>query len=101
MRGPLSSSGGPVGMMVLAPLAAFLISHYSWRTAFLTMGIIFGLTMAGVALWMTKDPGSIGLSPDGDDCQADLEHHVSSSSTKETPQADLTLGQIGLRRLFC
>jgi len=89
----ITSSGGPVGMMVLAPLAAFLISHYDWRTAFFVMGIIFWLTMAAAALWLIKDPGSVGLSPDGNHCQPDQENSISSRSPPEAIHADLTLGQ--------
>lgn len=96
----ITSSGGPVGMMVLAPVAAFLISHYSWRTAFLSMGIILWLVMTLSALWMTKDPHSMGLLPDGDNCSSDPGQNNSPSRSSAAVQTDYTLGQAFRMKAF-
>lgn len=96
----ITSSGGGVGMVVLTPLAAFLISHYDWRTAFIAVGIIVWLSMAAVAFWLVKDPASIGLSPDGDDCHVDQEQGVASRSSTVASQTGVTLGQAFRFKVF-
>lgn len=62
----ISSSGGGVGAIVLAPIATYFISAYHWRTAFLVLGLFQGLAMIGVSCLMRKDPAEMGLLPDGE-----------------------------------
>lgn len=62
----ITSSGGGVGAIILAPFATYLISNYSWRTAFIVVGIISLILMIFSALWLVKDPGDMGLSPDNE-----------------------------------
>ncbi|HSH69742.1 MAG TPA: MFS transporter, partial [Deferrisomatales bacterium] len=61
----ITSSGGGVGAIVIAPFATFLIAHYQWRTAFVVMGGIAAAAMIGAALLLIKDPGDAGCVPDG------------------------------------
>jgi len=88
----ITSSGGGVGMVVIAPLAAFLISHYSWRTAFMVVGIIVWLCMTAAALWLVKDPSNMGLLPDGNLCPPDDGNGAVSRSSAAL-QTGVTLGQ--------
>jgi MFS family permease len=62
----ITSSGGGMGVVLLAPLAAFLIDRFDWRTAFLIMGAVIWIVMTAASLWLVKDPASKGLLPDGD-----------------------------------
>jgi MFS family permease len=61
----ITSAGGGVGAILIAPLATYLISNYSWRTAFSVLGIIAGVVIVVISLWLVKDPGKMGLFPDG------------------------------------
>jgi len=61
----ITSSGGGVGAIAIAPFATFLIAHYSWRTAFAVMGVLAAVAMIGSALLLIKDPRDAGHLPDG------------------------------------
>jgi MFS family permease len=62
----VTTSGTGVGTIVMAPLATFLITTFSWRAAFIVIGIMawFIITLMGLAL--KKDPRTVGLLPDGE-----------------------------------
>jgi len=62
----ITSSGGGVGTIVISPFAAYLISSFDWRTAFIVLGIISWIGIVVVSLPLRKDPQEIGLLPDGD-----------------------------------
>jgi MFS family permease len=54
-----------LGTVVLAPLSAWLIHSYHWRTAYLVTGIIAWCTILPAALLLKKDPSEVGASIDG------------------------------------
>jgi len=76
----ITSSGGGLGIIALAPFATYLISLFGWRTAFLWLGLIAWVIMASVSLLLIKDPSDMGLSPDG----LKSEPVQTASQTKET-----------------
>ena len=61
----ITSSGGGVGTIVISPFAAYLISSFDWRTAFIVLGVISWIGIVAVSLPLKKDPQDIGLLPDG------------------------------------
>jgi MFS family permease len=61
----ISSAGGGVGAIILAPFATHLISSFDWRTAFLVMGLMSGIGMIAASLLLIKEPGDIGHLPYG------------------------------------
>jgi MFS family permease len=61
----ITTSGGGLGTIVIAPLAVFLIGQFDWRTALFIIGLGAGFIMALLALLLRKDPSDVGLSPDG------------------------------------
>jgi MFS family permease len=61
----ITSSGGGLGAIILAPFATYLVSSFDWRTAFVVLGLIAGVIMASISLLLRKDPSDMGLSPDG------------------------------------
>ncbi|MCK5267328.1 MAG: MFS transporter, partial [Spirochaetes bacterium] len=61
----ITSSGGGVGTIVISPFAAYLISSFDWRTAFVVLGVISWIGIVAVSLPLRKDPQDIGLLPDG------------------------------------
>jgi MFS family permease len=55
-----------VGSMIMPPLARWLISLYGWRTSYIILGIIALTVIIAAAQFLKRDPGKMGLSPDGD-----------------------------------
>jgi MFS family permease len=62
----ITTSGRAVGVIVIAPFSTYLISHFDWRTAFLMLGVVAWLGIASLSLLLKRDPGDIGLLPDGE-----------------------------------
>ncbi len=87
----IASSGGGFGAIVIAPLAALLISQFGWRTAFILLGVISWAVMGAASLLLIRDPQEVGRFPDGRESDPlPQEHrgdHIRSGS------ADFTLGQ--------
>lgn len=58
-------SGVGTGTIIMNPLSAYLITAYNWRIAFLVVGLIAGLVFISFILLLKRDPGELGLLPDG------------------------------------
>jgi OFA family oxalate/formate antiporter-like MFS transporter len=52
----ISLSGEGVGTLAVAPLAAFFISTFSWRTAYSILGLLAGAVMIGFGFILKKVP---------------------------------------------
>lgn len=61
----ITGSGGGLGTIIMAPLAAYLIAGFNWRTAYAVLGLIAGLGIIASSLLLRKDPAEIGLLPYG------------------------------------
>jgi len=61
----IASSGGPLGAVVIAPFATYLIYGFGGRTAFLILGLVVWLVIASVSMLLRKYPSDIGLLPYG------------------------------------
>jgi MFS family permease len=61
----ITSAGGGVGAIVLAPFATYLISNFDWRTAFIVTGSLSGIGMIAASLFLIKEPRDIGHLPYG------------------------------------
>ncbi len=61
----LSSMGIGLGTMVMAPFATYLITNYSWRTAYLVIGLIAWVVAVPLTRLLKRDPREIGALPDG------------------------------------
>jgi len=61
----IAGSGGGLGMVFMAPFAAYLIESLDWHKALLILGGIAWLLMLPVAQLLRKDPYEIGILPDG------------------------------------
>lgn len=61
----ITGSGGGLGTMIMAPLAAHLIGSFDWRTAYAVLALIVGLGILPSSLLLRKDPAEIGLLCDG------------------------------------
>lgn len=53
------------GTLVLPPISERLVALYDWRGAYLGLGIIAAVLVVAAALFLRRDPGEMGLLPDG------------------------------------
>jgi len=58
-------AGAGVGQVIVPPVATQLISVYGWRTSYIIVGIIVLVLLVVVAQFLKRDPGQVGLLPDG------------------------------------
>jgi len=61
-----ATAGISAGGIVFAPLAQQLVSHYGWRRAFASLGLLAAaIVLPPVLTLMRRDPSDLGLEPDG------------------------------------
>ncbi len=82
----IAGSGAGLGTAAMAPLAAYLIHNYSWRTAYMVLGIMTLVLVTPLAFLMKRDPRVIGKLPDGEVLSTTptvdtLSDHISSGLT--------------------
>lgn len=58
-------AGGSLGTVVMAPVSAWLIVAYQWRTAYMLTGILAWCLMIPAALALKRSPAEIGSGLDG------------------------------------
>ncbi len=56
---------GQIGGSLFAPLNAWLIINYGWRTAYTVLGITVFLGLLISGLFLLRDPADVGQMPDG------------------------------------
>jgi sugar phosphate permease len=62
----LLAVGAGLGGLVCAPLAAVLITHFGWRSAFVVLGVLIWIIALPLAFVVRNSPREMGLWPDGD-----------------------------------
>ncbi|MFC1912325.1 MFS transporter [Chloroflexota bacterium] len=62
----ITVSGIGVGLLVVPPLATFLMINHGWRTTYLLLGIIILALILPLAQFLRRDPSQIGQLPYGD-----------------------------------
>jgi len=64
----ISSMGIGIGTMLMAPLAGYIVTHFGWRSGFLSIGML--MLVVGIlitcGLMGKSGPDQMGLLPDGD-----------------------------------
>ena len=79
-------AGANLGTVIIAPVCAWIIHTYHWRSAYMIMGIVAWLIILPTALLLKKGPSEIGANIDGDPV------------LKETEPANTTaVGEFSLR----
>ncbi len=61
----IAGSGEGLGTITMAPLSNFLISKFSWKTAYLIIGLITWAVVIPLSRLLKKEPEEIGALPDG------------------------------------
>lgn len=69
-------TGAGLGPLIMAPIAAQLISSYNWRISFLALAIISWVFVIPVALLLKKEPKEVRVMPDGDREYSELDENA-------------------------
>lgn len=67
----IASSGGGIGMIIMAPISASFISGYGWQTASLFLSLIAFFVIVPCALLLKRPPGEVAASPGVEERQYD------------------------------
>ena len=59
-------SGASLGMIIMPPLATWLIITYGWRTSYTIVGLIAMIVIILAAQFVKRDPAQIGQLPDNE-----------------------------------
>ncbi|MFH1487709.1 MAG: MFS transporter [Pseudomonadota bacterium] len=94
----LTSAGGGVGTLFIAPFSTVLISSFHWRTAFIILGCIAWVGIAGASFLFKKDPRELGLYPDGRKPEALQGENQKKAENRSGP--GLSLGQAAMMSQF-
>ena len=61
----LSQSGLGIGIILIPPLAGWMISAFGWRQACIILGVAVGIFLFSTAFLLVGHPEKMGLLPDG------------------------------------
>ena len=68
----LMAGGIGAGGVVMAPFVGYMLSHFDWRAAYLSMGVLIMAIAIPLALLVVRTkPAEMGLYPDGDDAPSE------------------------------
>jgi MFS family permease len=59
------TAGIGAGILIISPLATYLISAYGWKLSYIILGPVVGAIVMIAALLLRKDPSAIGMATDG------------------------------------
>jgi MFS family permease len=101
------SGGNGTGILVIAPVARYLISTYDWATAFMVMGVLSWVIILPAALLVRNSPADMGYQAYGPGDEADVKPittrlsldagKINGREAVRTP----TLWLIALTHFFC
>ena len=83
----LATSGISFGNLAAPPLAAVLVAAHGWRTTLCVLAAIASTCILIAAVFMARDPESVGLHPDGDSAPAQS-GPVTGLTAREAMRAD-------------
>jgi len=69
----ITMAGVGTGQVILAPVATFFIVNFNWRVGFIILGLLPLLVIVPLSFVLKRDPGEIGLLPDGRQSESLLE----------------------------
>ena len=85
----IATSGTGLGVLVVSPLAAYLISSVGWRVSYVVLAVVVWLVVISAAMLLRRDPGEIGAFPDGVNSSTRGESRIGEE--KFSPSNGLTL----------
>jgi len=94
-------SGAGLGTVFFAPFAAYLITDYNWRVAYIVIAVIVIVFIMPLSLVLKRDPGEIGILPDGVKPEPSDMELFNQASIQEIPQShSLSMPNIFRTRSF-
>jgi len=87
----IAGSGEGLGTITMAPLSNFLISRFSWKTAYLIIGLITWAVIIPLSRLLKKEPGEIGALPDG--VKIEGENIAPTTPELQTQESGMTLSE--------
>ena len=95
----LTTSGPGLGTLVMAPLAASLITNFGWRMSYIVLGLVAPLIVVPISTLLRRAPKEIDLLPDG--ISSSSKTADSSERTAMAQPMGLSLRQaLGTRNLW-
>ena len=97
----IASSGGGLGTVIMAPFAAYLISSFDWRMAYIVIGLIIWAVVMPLSRLLKRDPYEIGALPDGVKADsADIRLQKPENKEDSVQSSGLSLLQASRTRSF-
>ncbi len=62
----LAASGIGMGVLIMPPIASWIIAGYDWRTSYRVVGMVALVLIMSVAQFLRRDPGQVGQLPYGE-----------------------------------
>jgi MFS family permease len=80
-----------VGGMYAPPLVTYVITHWGWRWAYVTLGLlVWSIILPVIGLFLVESPQQLGLRPDGD---TEGRKSPTISTSHATPGRDCTFAE--------
>ncbi|MCD6299895.1 MAG: MFS transporter [Dehalococcoidales bacterium] len=92
----IAGAGFGSGILVMVPIATYLIVTFNWRIAYMVIGIVAWLVVIPLSQLLRKDPQEIGALPDG----ANPSSKDTDAKADDNQSADLSLLQTFRTRSF-
>jgi MFS family permease len=86
----IMGAGGGLGTVIMAPVSAWMILAYHWRSAYLIIGIAAWLVIIPAALLLKKKPSEIGVHIDGEPISNKTELSYSTAEEEYSLRETLT-----------
>lgn len=88
----IANSGGGLGTLAMAPIAATLIATFDWRQAYIILGVAVWVIVIPLTRLLKRTPQEIGALPDGAKAGT-VKAPVSDAPLKSRATSDLSLPQ--------
>jgi MFS family permease len=82
----ITSTGMPLGALLLSPLSQYLILAWGWRPTMFFWAVVFLVMLVPLTIFIRNKPKDKGYGPDGD--PIDENTFVNNAASKTTPAKD-------------
>jgi len=97
----LTTAGIGLGTVVMPPLSTYLITNLGWRMSYVVIGLMAWVLIIPMALLLRKDPGEMGLLPDGGESDGGRSGRSSLRETGSRPARFSLLHALKTRNFCC